>query len=308
MSIQQGVFMFIKNTIKSVKSQENSKEFPSIVIPTDTDEDGTKIIESELSTLFISDEDPIMEEIEIEYNGEIVPVAKELVPKHKKYTLYISVFGHDNNQLHKIINALRKGTEHDLLEIRIDSPGGYVSEGIIMYNIMRELFNGRVTTYVDSTAFSMGAMLFSLGDERIAYEDSSLMYHNYSSGYFGKGQELKSYIDYEDRHFEEFFKKKIVSKGFLTDEEYQQMKIGQDFWLNSLDMAKRDICTHVIVGGFKLDNDAFIEYKNQTLAIDEWAMNKLSEQLAELAKEEEKKTTKKKTTKKKPTKKKQDTK
>jgi len=308
MSIQQGVFMFIKNTIKSVKSQENSKEFPSIVIPTDTDEDGTKIIESELSTLFISDEDPIMEEIEIEYNGEIVPVAKELVPKHKKYTLYISVFGHDNNQLHKIINALRKGTEHDLLEIRIDSPGGYVSEGIIMYNIMRELFNGRVTTYVDSTAFSMGAMLFSLGDERIAYEDSSLMYHNYSSGYFGKGQELKSYIDYEDRHFEEFFKKKIVSKGFLTDEEYQQMKIGQDFWLNSLDMAKRDICTHVIVGGFKLDNDAFIEYKNQTLAIDEWAMNKLSEQLAELAKEEEKKTTKKKTTKKKTTKKKQDTK
>ena len=296
---QQGWFMFIQNTITQVKSQDDSKNIPSIIIPSE-DDDGTKVIESELDTLFISDEDPVLEEIEIDYNGEIVPVVKEVVPKHKKYTLYISVFGHDNNQLHKIINALRKGTEHDVLDIRIDSPGGYVSEGIVLYNIMKELFNGRVTTFVDSTAFSMGAMLFSLGDERVAYEDSSLMYHNYSSGYFGKGQELKSYIEYEDRHFEEFFKKKIVREGFLSNEEYAQMKIGQDFWFSASDMAKRGICTHIIVGGFKLDNEAFLEYKTQELPINEWALSKLEEQLLELEKQDdEKKTPKKKTTKKK---------
>jgi len=142
---------------------------------------------------------------------------------------------------------------------------------------MRELFNGRTATYLDSTGFSMGAMLFSLGDERISYEDSSLMFHNYSSGYFGKGQELKSYIDFEDKHFDKFFSKKIVSKGFLSSEEYSHMKMGKDFWFNSYELAKRGISTHVIVSGFRLDNEAFIEYHDQDKDIDEWVIAKLTE-------------------------------
>jgi len=263
------------NKLASKPSSIDMPDMPPFLMP--MPDDGTKVIESEYYTLFVTDEDPVLKEFQINDDGEEFTAIREIVPKHKKYTLYISEFGHTQNQLHKIMYELRKAVEHDVLEIRIASDGGYVSEGITLYNTMRELFNGRTATYLDSTGFSMGAMLFSLGDERISYEDSSLMFHNYSSGYFGKGQELKSYIDFEDKHFDEFFSKKIVSKGFLSPEEYAHMKMGKDFWFDSYELAKRGICTHVIVSGFRLDNEAFIEYHEQDKDIDEWVVAKLIE-------------------------------
>ena len=166
---------------------------------------------------------------------------------------------------------------------------------------MREIFNGRTITYNDAAGCSMGAMMFSLGDERVAYEDSSLMYHNYSTGYGGKGGELKSYVEYEDKHFDKFFSRKIISQGFLTEEEYADMKKGVDFWFDSYEMAKRGICTHVVVSGFKLDTEAFIDYHDQDLPIDKWASSKIMEMQAEVEEEVDKKEVKKKAPKKKST-------
>ena len=258
-----------------IKSDNELPELPSFLLP--QNDDGVKIIEGSSHTLFIKDEEPILKEFVVNDDGEEFTAVREICPKHKNYTLYIGEFSHDNNELHKILYNLRNGTEFDQLHIRIDSPGGYVSEGITLYNNMRELFNNRTITYLDSTGFSMGAMLFSLGDQRIAYEGSSLMYHNYSAIAYGKGQELKSYVDFENKHFDEFFSKKIVSQGFLTTEEYEQMKIGKDFWFDSYEMAKRGICTHVIVSGFRLDTEAFIEYHDQDKPIDDWVIQKLTE-------------------------------
>jgi ATP-dependent protease ClpP protease subunit len=272
----QGVSMKVFKTARSVNCLKTIDD-QSEKVDDVTNEDGVKTIESEYHTLFVSKVDRTLEEFQTEYNGEILTAVKESVPEHKKYTLYIESFGHTKNQLHKIVNELRQAQEFDILELRIDSPGGYISEGIMVYNTMRELFNERTITYLDSTGFSMGAVIFSLGDERIIYEDSSLMYHNYSTGYVGKGDEIKSYIDFEDRHFREFFVGKIVNKGFMSREEYKEMSIGKDFWFDSLEMAKRNICTAVIVGGYKLDNEAFIQFKAQDKPIAEWVAIKLKE-------------------------------
>ena len=292
------LFMLIKTTAHVEPSKPaNAPELP-FMIPT-PDEDGTKVVDGKYHTLFVSDEDPVMKEFTAVDDGEEYAALREIVPKHKKYTLFIQEFGHDDNELHKILFELRKATEHDVLELRINSNGGYVTEGIVIYNAMRELFNGRTVTFNDAAGYSMGAMIFSLGDERVTYEDSSLMYHTFSTGYFGKGSEIKSYIEYEDKHFEDFFRKKIVTKGYITEDEYQQMKIGKDFWLDSFEMATRGISTHVIVSGFKLDNEAFIEYHGQDLPIEEWVMGKLLEMAEEETGEET--PVKKKPSKKKPT-------
>lgn len=297
--------MFIKST-NTKNATHNDTDIPQIIIPT-PDEDGTKIVDGKYHTLFVTDEDPIMKEFIAIDEGEEFTAIRETIPKHKKYTLFIEEFGHVNNELHKILFELRKATEHDILEIRIHSMGGSVSEGIVIYNLMRELFNGRTITYNDSMGYSMGAMIFSLGDERITYEDSSLMYHTYSTGFFGKGSEIKSYIDYEDKHWDEFFRNKIVKSNYISEEEYNHMKIGKDLWFNSYDMAKRNISTHTIVGGYKLDNEAYIEYHDQDLSIDEWAAIKLAEMaiIEDIDTTPQKETEKKKTKKKKETKKKE---
>ena len=268
-----------RSTAKSVLSKHKHDDEPIII-----EQDGIKVIEGEFHTLFVSKEDRKLEEFQTEHNGEVLTAVKEMLPEHDKYTLYIESFGHSKNQLHKIMNELRQAKEYDVLELRIDSPGGYVSEGISLYNTMREVFSGRTTTFLDSTGYSMGAVIFSLGDERIAYEESSLMYHNYSTGYYGKGDEIKSYIDFEDRHFTQFFTDKIVKKGFLTAEEYREMSIGKDFWFDAVELAQRGIATHVVVDGYKLDAEAFLEYKKQDMSISEWAIVKVTEMAEEMKK------------------------
>lgn len=282
-------------TTTSKKRPTLAPDLPPFLLPGMEDE-GTNIVESEYHTLFVSDEDPVLKEFTAIDEGEEYAAIREIVPKHKKFTLYIEEFAHNGSQLHKVLFELRKATEHDVLELRINSNGGYVSEGIILFNTMREVFNGRTITYNDAAGYSMGAMIFSLGDERVAYEDSSLMYHNYSTGYGGKGGELKSYVEYEDKHFDKFFRKKIISQDFMTEEEYIDMKKGVDFWFDSYEMSKRGICTHVIVSGFKLDTEAFIDYHDQDLPIDKWTLSKIMEMQAEAKADdvEVKSTTKKK--------------
>ena len=68
----------------------------------------------------------------------------------------------------------------DDLDIRINSPGGYVMEGLAIYNaIIRQKAKGRkVTTHIDGLAASMGSVLAMAGDEIIMAENALMMIHN----------------------------------------------------------------------------------------------------------------------------------
>ncbi len=276
------------NIVKLSNKRSNKIDFDELDLPMippfGMPNDGSKVIESEYHTLFIEDQDPVTKEFQAVDDGETFQVSREIVPKHKKYTLFISLFANQYKELHKVIYELRKATEHDVLEIRINSDGGSMHEGMTIYHTMREIFSGRVTTSLDCAGYSMGAMLFSFGDERIAYDHSELMYHNYSTGIYGKGDNVKSYVEFADRSADKIFKKKLVDNGFLTQEEYDDMLKGRDFWFNTDDMAARGICTHVIVDAFKLDVEAYTEYAKAEVSIEEWVISKL----AEMAKEETK--------------------
>ena len=260
---------------------------PNEVDPTKTpniENDGKSVIQGEFHTLFIEEEEPIFESIKVEIDGKPfllednpLMINKEAIPKHKRYTLFVEMFGHEKTQLHQVIYELRKGGENDIFEVRIDSPGGYIKEGLTLYNIMRERFTGRVITYLDSSAYSMGALLFSMGDQRIVYEYSSLMYHNYSAGAFGKGDNLKTYIEHEEKNTHHFFKNVIVDQGFMSEDEYNEMLIGRDFWFDCYDMAKRGIATHVMIEGFMIESTDYIEYKESKKTITDYIADKLAE-------------------------------
>jgi ATP-dependent protease ClpP protease subunit len=92
----------------------------------------------------------------------------------------------------------------------------------------------------------MGALLFCMADRRVVYPYSDLMFHNYASTFSGKGGELKSRLEHRDRLLRKFFKDMIVKKGFLTKQEFEDMIIGKDFWMDVEEMCKRGIATHVV--------------------------------------------------------------
>ena len=184
----------------------------------------------------------------------------QITPKHKRYRVYIGRFFELKKGLHAVFNELREAKENDYLEFMINSGGGFVQEGMQFYNIIQEKFSGRTVAYLDNYGYSMGAMLFSMADKRVIYPYSDFMYHNYSGGAFGKGGELKSRVDHNHERLNEFFHTMIVGKNFLSEDEYQQMLVGQDFWMSAKELCKRGIATHVIIDGQEITAKEYLKF------------------------------------------------
>ncbi|MBQ1481332.1 MAG: Clp protease ClpP [Sphingomonas sp.] len=89
----------------------------------------------------------------------------------------------------------------DDLDIRINSPGGYVMEGLAIYNaIVREQKKGRkVTTHIDGLAASMGSVLAMAGESILMADNALVMIHNPWDCACGDANELRRAADKLDR-------------------------------------------------------------------------------------------------------------
>jgi ATP-dependent protease ClpP protease subunit len=214
---------------------------------------GEKSLDSEYHTLFIEEKKEQRETID--YKEKIYKIT----PKYKQYSVYIDRFYESKKGLHSVFNELRKADSDDTLELRISSGGGSVLEGQQFFNIIIEKFRERTTTYLDNNGYSMGALLFCMSHKRIVYPYSDIMFHNYSQGVYGKGGNVQSKVKHSAQSLEKFFHDLIVDRNFLSEEEFQQMLLGHDFWMDTEEMCKRGIATHVIVGEHKIFAKDFLK-------------------------------------------------
>jgi len=205
--------------------------------------DAKKELSSEQHTLFVETIPEYKKVVDKEKN------LYEVTPKHKRYRVYIGRFHELKKGLHRVFNELKEAKEHDHLEFIISSGGGMVLEGQQFYNLIQEKFYNRTTAFLDNYGYSMGALLFCMADKRVIYPYSDLMFHNYSAGAIGKGGEIKARIKHINKALEIFFHDIIVKKGFLSEEEFKKMLIGQDYWMDTKELCKRKIATHVISEG-----------------------------------------------------------
>ena len=212
-----------------------------------------KALSSEQHTLYIET---------IQEKKQVIDKSKniyKITPKHKRYRVYIGSFRELRKGLHSVFNELKEAKEHDYLELIISSNGGFVQEGQQFYNLIQEHFYNRTVSYLDNHGYSMGALLFCMADKRVVYPYSDFMFHNYSGGAVGKGGELKSRIKHKSKALEQFFFDIIVKKGFLSENEFKQMLVGQDYWMDAKELCKRGIATHVIIDGEELEAKEYLK-------------------------------------------------
>jgi len=189
------------------------------------------------------------------FKGDKHVLYKKLIPQIdienqmvNQVTLYLSTFHESKINIAEILNDLSELNENDKIKLRINSPGGLLNEGRAMINAIHAT-GAEVTTEILSDAASMGALMFCIGSKRLIYENSTIMFHNFSGGYFGKGQEMESYIKHSVKNNKLFFASHLIG---LTEEELVQMENGKDWWFNAKQMCERGIATHVIVHGLTI--------------------------------------------------------
>ncbi len=217
--------------------------------------DNTDIKNSKYHTLF-KETKPESRELKKSKNGQDCYIIK---PAITEYRMFVDTFAEDQRGLHEIFNTLWNSSNNDTLELRINSWGGLIKEGQNFYNLIKNKFKGKTTTILDSAGYSMGALLFCAGDTRIVMEQSDLMFHDFSGFAYGKGQEIESQVEHNKKHIRNFFEVVVLKNNFLSKEEFNQMIIGKDFWMQVPEMCERGIATHVMVGGKLIKADKYLK-------------------------------------------------
>jgi hypothetical protein len=94
-----------------------------------------------------------------------------------------------------------------------------------------------VTTVLDGEAYSMGALLFLSGHQQAVGDHGQLMFHDYSSGLMGKGNEQRAAV----LSAAKWFGKMMVNicSPFLSNAEIEDVLNGRDLWIDSDEVIER---------------------------------------------------------------------
>lgn len=195
-------------------------------------------------------------------DGAVLEGLFEVIPEYKIYKLFLNEFSDmTKHGINRILHTLQESGPNDFLEMHIAGPGGFVSEGLSFYNIISSIFRDRSAAYLNY-GYSMNALSFLYCSERIVYEDSDLMFHNYSGGAYGKGGEMVEQVVHTQKRFQRFFRKLIAP--YMTEEEINRMFDGKDFWFDSVEMLNRGIATGIILDGEYFTRDQYFEKHTKT--------------------------------------------
>jgi len=149
---------------------------------------------------------------------------------------YLSGPIEDPSRYTEMIHQIRTAGQNDVVNIHLNTPGGLVSTGVQLISAMRAS-QGHIVTHLEGEACSMGALLFLTADEMVVYDDSLLMFHNYSGGAFGKGHVLTAAVEATNKWYAKLAK--TVCTPFLTAAELKKIFDGADMWLLSEEVEAR---------------------------------------------------------------------
>jgi len=88
---------------------------------------------------------------------------------------------------------LRKAGKVKTINVRINSPGGSVFDGLAIYNALRE-HSATVNVYIDGMALSIASVIAMSGDTVYMADNALIMIHNPRGAVAGSAEEIASYV------------------------------------------------------------------------------------------------------------------
>jgi ATP-dependent protease ClpP protease subunit len=158
---------------------------------------------------------------------------KQLVNVHE---FYLSGEVESPEEYIQWFDTIRHAGETDVVKIYINSPGGDVFTTIQFMRALQET-SANVVMSVEGVCASAATMIFLCGDSFEVSEHSMFMFHNYSSGVFGKGGEMFDQLKHEREWSSNLLKD--VYKDFLTETEISSILDNKDIWMTGDQVIER---------------------------------------------------------------------
>lgn len=154
----------------------------------------------------------------------------------KIHHFYLSQGIEDPEKYVEMIHRIKIANPGEVIYIYLNTPGGRLDTAIQLINAMR-VSQAKIVTVVEAESHSAGTLIFLCGDEFIVHDNCSMMFHNFSGGTFGKGNEMKLQIDATTRWFNKLAKD--IYYPFLSHQEIEDMLAGKDIWMESEEIRRR---------------------------------------------------------------------
>lgn len=133
-------------------------------------------------------------------------------------------------------DTIRHAGETDVVKFYINSPGGDVFTAIQFMRTLRET-SANVVVSVEGQCASAATMIMLCADSFEVSEHCMFMFHNYSSGVFGKGGEMFDQLKHEREWSEKLLRD--VYKDFLTEQEITSILDNKDIWMEGTEVVRR---------------------------------------------------------------------
>ena len=117
---------------------------------------------------------------ESSYGYHLIPIQDEML-SHREVELVGEVDSDTVNALIRQLRYLQCENPEAPITLYINSPGGSVTDGLAVYDVIR-LIDAPVKTVCMGTCASMGAILFLAGDKREMMEHGRIMVHDPAFG------------------------------------------------------------------------------------------------------------------------------
>jgi ATP-dependent protease ClpP protease subunit len=131
---------------------------------------------------------------------------------------------------------LRSSGEQDVVYLHINCYGG---QALTAVQLMRAISESRATVVasVEGSCMSAATFLFLMADVCEISDHSIFMFHNFSGGTIGKGNEMMAQVHHNDKWARGLMES--IYKDFFTQEEIDSILEGKDYWLSPDEVTER---------------------------------------------------------------------
>ncbi len=141
-----------------------------------------------------------------------------------------------------LLKEFAKVSEGDSAIIYLNTPGGDCSVGFFIIDQIMQL-PCPIHMVVQYPTYSMGAIMALCGDKLTIEKDAYIMFHDYSGGSNGKGEETATYVNNYRKVFKDRFTR--LCKPFLSATEISRMFKGEDIYIHHDDPSLETRCSRM---------------------------------------------------------------
>lgn len=139
-----------------------------------------------------------------------------------------------------LLNTLYEATSNDVIEINIDSPGGYISTATQICTAIRQC-KGAVLTHASGLCASAGSSIWSVGHEVSIGDTANFMWHMSSHYDSGNSIAIREEAEFQINYVRDALLSISLQRGFITEEEIVRICDNPDdaVWISAGQMRAR---------------------------------------------------------------------